>query len=201
MGRRAPSLTLITGPTTEPRTATEAKLEARIDGSAEDALITELIAAAREHCENYTGRQLYLATWRATFDTFPTRIELPKVPLISVSSIKYIDSAGVQQTLAASGYQVMQSKFGKVVPAYGEVWPHTRAQPDAVEVEYKAGHVDTSTSPDTGAVPGPLVRGMMLYLNHWYEHRSEVVIGTIAKPMPRASADAWASYVDPRGLI
>ena len=43
-------------PVTEPVTLAEAKEYARIDGSAEDALITSLIKMARLHCESYMGK-------------------------------------------------------------------------------------------------------------------------------------------------
>lgn len=46
----------------EPVTLNEAKLWSKIDFGADDSIIRELIPAAREVCENYTGRTLVDST-------------------------------------------------------------------------------------------------------------------------------------------
>ena len=129
----------ITTPT-EPVTLAEAKLHLRVDGTDEDALIQGLISAARETCEDRTEGTVPVTGWRLTLDTFPDAIKLPRPPIVSVESVKYIDTAGVQQTLSPLDYVVdTVSSPGYIVPAFGKAWPETRGHINAVEVEYTAG--------------------------------------------------------------
>lgn len=129
----------ITTPT-EPITLAEAKLHLRVDDTAEDSLITALISAARETCEDRIEGTVPVTGWRLTLDAFPDAVKLPRPPIVSVESVKYIDTAGVQQTLSPLDYVVdTVSSPGYIVPAFGKAWPETRGQINAVTVEYTAG--------------------------------------------------------------
>lgn len=79
-------------PTTEPITLDEAKLHCKVDGAADNALITDLITAAREIGEKETNRAFITQTWQLTFDVQPDVIEIPKAPLQSIVSIKAIQA-------------------------------------------------------------------------------------------------------------
>jgi len=61
-------LSLVTGPSTYPVTADEAKLHCRIDGTDENTLVDDLIAAATDYVEQYTGRAIVSQTWKVTQD-------------------------------------------------------------------------------------------------------------------------------------
>lgn len=173
------AITLVTAPADEPISVAEAKLHSRVDGSDNDSLITGLIIAARIKAEDVTGRQLFTATWKLTLDIFPPTIRIDKVPVSAVSSVKYVDTAGVQQTLDASKYQVdLVSNPARLVPAFGESWPSTRAQLNTVEVEFIAGFGLAA------AVPQDIKQAMLLMIGHWYDHRESVVLGTTATEMP-----------------
>ena len=152
----------ITTPT-EPVALAEAKLHLRVDGTDEDALIQGLISAARETCEDRTEGTVPVTGWRLTLDTFPDAIKLPRPPIVSVESVKYIDTAGVQQTLSPLDYVVdTASSPGYIVPAFGKAWPETRGQINAVEVEYTAG----SATP-----PAAIKAWLLLAVGDMYAHR------------------------------
>lgn len=124
----------------EPITLAEAKLHLRVDDTAEDALITALISAAREACEDRIEGTVPVTGWRLTLDAFPDAIKLQRGPVSSVESVKYLDAAGVEQTLSPLDYLVdTASTPGYIVPAFGKAWPDTRDQINAVTVEYTAG--------------------------------------------------------------
>lgn len=124
-----------------PISLTEAKLHLRVTSSADDELITALIRAAREWCELFQNRAFVTQTITLTLDRFPNVFEIPKPPLQSVSSIKYIDTAGVQQTLDPSVYDVdTVSEPGRIALAYGQSWPSIRGDINSVEVIYVAGY-------------------------------------------------------------
>jgi uncharacterized phiE125 gp8 family phage protein len=104
---------------------------------------------------------------------------MPKV--LSVVSVKYIDTAGVEQTLSPLDYLVdMDSEPGYVVPAYGKTWPCTRAQINAVRVRYTAGYGATAAD-----VPQSIVNWLRLHLEHYYRNRGAVV-STSVQALPYA---------------
>ena len=58
------NLVLIQGPQTEPITLEEAMLHLRVDGNADDLLISSLITTAREYCETWQAREIGRASCR-----------------------------------------------------------------------------------------------------------------------------------------
>jgi uncharacterized phiE125 gp8 family phage protein len=137
-------------PHAEPLALQEVKDHLRIDGDLEDAHLTALISAARGWVEGFWGRQLVASTFKLTLDAFPAEngaIVLLNPPLIGVTSITYVDTAGSTQTLSTSDYTVdTESEPGRVVPAYNEDWPDTREQINAVAITYTAGYAASFTA-------------------------------------------------------
>ena len=129
----------------------------------DDTLIANAIAAATDWAEHETGRQIGQATLDIFLDAFPSRIHVPHVPLQSVTSIKYVDDDGTQQTLAASKYKVDSSderQPARIDPAYDEVWPATRRQTNAVEVRIVCGY---------STVPELLLSAVKQYAREFYD--------------------------------
>ena len=190
------SLVLVTAPALEPVTLQEAKDDARVDGSDDDALIDALIVMSREQVENTTHRALITQTWDWAMDGFPRWFELPKPPLQSITSIKYIDDSGVEQTLAASSYRVdSASEPGRITPAWGESWPSTRSVTGAVTVRFVAGY---GTNPSD--VPESLRLALRRVLNHNYEHREPVLVGTSQSELPFGLRAILGQYTVPVGF-
>lgn len=61
----------LTPPAGEPLTLAEVKAHLRLDGSAEDGLLSGLIAAARTHLERETGLALMTGSFRLYLDDWP----------------------------------------------------------------------------------------------------------------------------------
>lgn len=162
------ALKLITAPTTYPVTLAEAKLHARVDLADDDALITALIVAATEMCEQKIGRAIMTQTWQLTLDAFPEAFELTRVPVQSIASLTYVDLAGATQTLASNLYSLDSAdEFGLayVVPAYNGQWPDTRDQINAVKVQYVAGYANAA------AVPQSIKQWILLTVATMYSNR------------------------------
>ena len=74
----------------------------RIDGTDDDAYITDLIKAARQAAENYTNRAFFTQTVKQSFDGFPSickytpkgEFVLAKNQVQSISSITYTGKDG-----------------------------------------------------------------------------------------------------------
>jgi len=140
---------LITAPAVDPVTTAEAKTHLRVDHADHDTLIGTLIKSAVYYVENYTRRALITQTWDLFLDRFETENEIPLPSLQSVTTVKYLDDAGVQQTLAATGYKVdVASERGRVVLAYGESWPTVRDEINAIEIRFIAGYGLAVAVPD-----------------------------------------------------
>lgn len=183
-------------PGTEPVSTADAKSWMRVDLSDDNDLIDFLIAAARERLEEDAGRSLITQTWELKLDRFPssdlTAIVLPRPPLISVSSITYVDEDGDTQTWSSAEYDVdANSEPGRITPAYNYTWPSTRDQANAVTITFVAGYGAAS------AVPKKILAAIKFLAAHWYEHRESVVIGTITSSVP----DTWEALVSPIRIL
>jgi uncharacterized phiE125 gp8 family phage protein len=179
-------LSLVTPPATEPLSLDDAKLHLQVDGDAENVTIDALVYAAREWLENFTGRALIQQTWDLKLDSFADcdyfregAIWLPKPPVTAVSSVTYVDTAGVSQTWSSSEYQTdlpsgPHARRARIQPAYGYTWPTTRDQPNAVTIRFVAGYGTTAES-----VPSLLVTAMKLLIGQWFQHRASDEAATV----------------------
>ena len=135
--------------------------------SVEDNLITQLIQAAREYCQDYQNRAYCTQTWYLWLDEWPEYIKVPLPPLVSVTSIKYYDTTNAEATMTASDYYAdTNSTPGRVVLAWGKTWPGTTLRPaNGICVEFVCGYGAAST------VPAAVKQAMLLLIAHWYENR------------------------------
>lgn len=169
----------ITAPTVEPITLAEAKLHLRVDGTDEDTLIGAYITAARELAESMADRAYAEGTYELTADAFPAEaLHIGKPPLISIVSVKYLDTDGAEQTLAPTDYILDADDVpGNIYPAPGKTWPATQAVTNAVRVRFTAGAAPADVSQRVKLY-------MLLHIAYWYEQRSSVNVGNIVNEMP-----------------
>lgn len=164
------SLRLITPPAETPVTLAEVAAHLRADLSAETALVGVYISAVTGKAESYLKRSIITQTLRLSLDRFPVGgLRLPAGPVQSITSAKYLDADGIQQTLDPAAYQLASDDT--LHPAYGLSWPTGRRQPDAVKIEYVAGYGLAA------AVPAEIKAWMLLNVANLYENRETVVIG------------------------
>jgi len=171
-------LVVVSGPSFEPVTIAEAKLHLRIDGTADDSWLTDTIGVARLWLERAYNVSFVDQTFDWSMDSFPDDvIEVPRPPLDSITSIKYTDAAGVVQTLATDQYDVdVNSRPGRILPAFGKFWPSTQSVPGAVVIRFKAGYGSSAAG-----VPLDLKHAVYLLVGHWYRNREAVLTGVTSK--------------------
>jgi uncharacterized phiE125 gp8 family phage protein len=154
-------------------------LRVQNDGFDED-LIAEYIAAAVVAAEEQTGRTIAPRTLALILDRFPLNgtgpIVLPGAPLRAVTSVTYTDADGNTQELLTSPSIVRTLQSGarvraRLVPEYGEVWPVTRCELDAVRIEYTAGYLTAD------AIPADVRTGIYLFIDELYRIRGLSIQG------------------------
>jgi hypothetical protein len=188
-------------PATRPLSLDEVKLDRGIEDDDHDTLVESAIDAAVEGLDGYAGdlgRALITQTWKLYLDRFPPigsrdfhgysrpalwsglhpshrwrRIALPLPPLISVTSIHYVDPNGVDQVMDPSLYVVRDGPVGCIDLAYGAAWPSARCQPRAISIIFVAGY-----GPNPEDVPAPIRAAMKLMIGGLYEVREDLTAAT-----------------------
>lgn len=135
----------------------------------DDTLITTLISAATANCEEFQHRSYITQTRILYYDEFPLMFSVPYPPLISVTTIVYVDTDGEDVELDSGEYRVdTGNQPGRITEAYNSSWPATRAVTNAVILTYSAGYGTAADVPDT------VKAAIKLLVGHWYEHRESV---------------------------
>jgi uncharacterized phiE125 gp8 family phage protein len=189
-------LKLVTPPAVEPVSLALARQHARIISSADDALISQYIKAAREYCEHSTRRAFFNQTWKLTMDHLPFfafwtgtgmatdrrdfwfwshwwrgyEIKVPKPSLVSVTEIVYTDPNGTPVTLDPSSYIVDSvSEPGQIVPQIGNFWPWgSQYVPGGTHVTFVAGSYGDGETVDT--CPGTVIQAILFLVSQWYSN-------------------------------
>lgn len=140
----------------------------------DDALVRALILSATQNIEAQYGLALLEQTVVQTHNAFPASSDTPMLlriaPLLSVTSIAYIDAAGATQTWSASQYT--SGRFNNtafIVPKIGYTWPSGLAKmPNAVTITYDAGYGTKSEN-----IPEPIKQAILLNVGWLYQNRED----------------------------
>jgi uncharacterized phiE125 gp8 family phage protein len=122
-------------------TLAEAKDHLRVTGNAEDAYINGLVAVASGYLDardGVLGEALAAQTWRYAMDAPPLgSVALPLGPVLSITSVNYLDEAEAPQVFASANYRLVD---GSVELVTGADWPDVANRTDAFWVDYVAGY-------------------------------------------------------------
>jgi len=187
-------LRVVTAAKQPPVDLEDVKRHLRVTDDDEDTLIRSMIAGATDLFQRKTNRQCVDQTFEYTRSDWPEVIYLPKPPLSSVTSIKYIDDDGTEQTLNTSVYDVFTNvEPGFVRLAWNQSWPSIRSTQDAVKVTFVAGFGNAEDVPDG------IKAAVKLLVGHWFEHRESIDISTMARVtnVPQAFDSLIWSYKVP----
>ncbi|MEB3210271.1 MAG: hypothetical protein VKL39_02905 [Leptolyngbyaceae bacterium] len=179
---------IVTPPATEPVSLTEAQTHLRISGEAD--YVNSLITSARVQVERYLNRALITQTWDVYYSFWSYDMRLPYAPVQSVTSVKYFDLDGNEQTLSSSLYWTVTSADpAAIVRKYETTWPELQyGRPDAIVIRIVCGYGAAS------AVPEPIKHAIKLLMTDMYENRGTQVIGTSATKIPNYITDLIHSY-------
>jgi uncharacterized phiE125 gp8 family phage protein len=150
----------------EPISTAEAKLHLRVDSSADDTLIADKIAAAREWVEDYTGLVLTRREVTEQIGQFaaPTKLRAWPIDAAEPVSIVYRDVHGVEQTITDATVRAA-TRPGVIYPAPAARWPSASTISGAIDVSFMAGFADPADIPPT------VKQAMLLMLTAFYDGR------------------------------
>lgn len=153
-------LARIVAPIIEPLTLAETKLYLRVDGSAEDTLITDLISVAREHAESYLKRSLLTQTWRMVLEDYaPEALRLPMVPLQEISEIRLVAQDGTSSVFSDTLYTIDAVNEG--------IRFLTTPYSSSIEIDYVAGFENAAD------IPKAIRYGLLSHIAYLFDNRGE----------------------------
>ena len=143
-----------------------AKEHLRADDAADDALITDMIAAATRRIEKETGLALVTSQWRLLADTLPRdcTFRIPLAPVTSIDEVAVRTDAGWQAVPATDWQADLASRPARLVVT--AAWPRPDGAPGAIRITFTAGF---GTTPEN--VPEELRMAVLVLAAHYYEFR------------------------------
>lgn len=170
---------LITAAQFEPISLQQLKTQVQLadDYREHDNELQALITAAREKYESDTGLVLCSSSWRLNFDQWPVSyLELPTRTVSGISSIKYIDATGAQQTVASTVYELDAAYPSPQIRLKdNQQWPTIRGHKGDIEINYVAGHANQ------GAVPYRDQQAILLLAANWFENRTGMIASNVSE--------------------
>lgn len=127
--------------------------------------IADLIATARETCEEYQNRAYLTQTWELWLDCWQDMIIIPRPPLQEIISVKYFDTENTEHTIDPLNYFAdTNSHPGRLFPVGS--WPSSGLRPiNGICVTFTAGHKEAAT------VPMRVRQAILLLVAEWYLNR------------------------------
>ena len=176
---------IITAPSAEPLLLADVKTRLSISDDLDNTDIASFISAAREQAESYMQRSIITQTVEIALDVFPSDIELPFSPVQSITSVKYLDTDQVEQTLDSANYTLDDYGVRQwLLRAVDTEWPDTYGAANAVKVRYVAGWGDAGTD-----APADVINAMLIALGHWIRFQAQVESGFGPTRMPKQFYD------------
>lgn len=111
-------------------------------------------------------------------DCHGNALRLPFPPITSITSVKYLDQAGVERTLSSESYELVDRDL---LPSLSGSFPSTIARPEAVRVRYVAGY---------STVPANIRNGILLAVGDMYRFRETLALTTVEQLPSAASIES-----------
>ena len=164
-------------------TTADAKDFLKVDTTADDTLIDNLIKAATQSCEIYTNRYFLDTLVTQYADKWVDIENLYKSPVSAITHIKYYDSDDSLQTLAGTVYLLDEvSQPARIGLKPNQSYPNIANRINAIEVKYTVGYGTASTD-----VPEGIRQAVLITIGNFYENRQSVITGRTATELPLSS--------------
>ena len=164
-------------------TTAEAKTHLKVDTSADDTYIDNLVSAATESAQIFTNRYFINTTITQHGDQWADIATLFKSPVSSTLHIKYYDNDNTIQTLATSVYLTdLTHNPARVGLKPEQSFPDLADRISAVQCKYVVGYGSAASD-----VPEGIREAVLLTIGNLYENRQDVVVGRIATELPKSA--------------
>ncbi len=153
----------------------------------DDTWLTHAASVARKLVESSIsgGYAVRLQTKQLILNRFPSsdggEIEIPFPPFNAfTTNCSYYDPSNNATLLNSSEYRVIDPGNGyraKAYPLIDETWPSHKYRNDAVTLEFTCGSTCSSDVSPT------IKHAVFMLVDHWYENRGSIIVGTISAEM------------------
>lgn len=196
----------IAPPAVSPVSLSDMKSYLRVDTTDDDNLIQDFIDSATVSVKQYIRRALITETFELTADGFTLsntqsderlaelgagmhmtsysyvlgqgqEMELPFLPIQSITSVKTFDRSNNESTFAASNYE-LDEQGGRLYLNEGVTFPSNLRAREAVKIVYVAGYGDAASD-----IPKPIVQTIKQYVSAMYDCRSMCDMNATCKRM------------------
>ena len=170
-----------TNASTDVLSTADAKAWMKVDTSADDSLIADLVAEVIDIVEQTYSFQLIEKTVTGEWEMYAKRVDLPLFPVQSLSSVKTITNEGTETTLTAGSDFYLQGDTLIFNPLYDYSEPYQRLR---LKVVYTAGYT---------SIPNGIKIGLKKAVLSSYEDRQDLVEGSVNE-LPNGSKAHFKRY-------
>jgi uncharacterized phiE125 gp8 family phage protein len=155
------------------------KMHLKVEGTEEDAYITDLACAASALWEERVRQAVMEAEYVSVSLNWSRGWEGLRSPITGIFKVEYVSEAGEVVFLETEAYTLsVLSPGGLYFTDYRNLPALSRTAPETVRMYYTAGATSVEQVP-------PLVRRFIeLMVAHWYENRQPVIIGVSVNEIP-----------------
>jgi uncharacterized phiE125 gp8 family phage protein len=164
------AIKITTAPTATPVALADLKAALLVAHDLDDAFLSSLLKLATEHVQQTTNVFLMPHTVEIGFaELCGERIELPAWPLRTLTSVKYLDADGAEQTWSSTKYQTwLDHRPPLLATAYGYYWPTTRCGAlRGAWVTCEVGYANAALVPESAK------QAIRLIVGHNYAHKGD----------------------------
>lgn len=157
----------------------------RVDGSAEDSIISSMRDAAIGYAESACNIRIGQVSAEGYLDQFlPARF--PTGPVVSISSVEYLNQSNVLTTLPTSQYYYEIDGSGGRINWYNYPSLYSYAM-NRVKINFTVGYAAAD-------VPEGILHAIRILVAHYYENRQAAVVGKTVNEVPYSVDSLLSKY-------
>lgn len=173
------NLVLVNGPAVEPVSLDDMKLYLRLDGDAEDTLVSAMISAARMTVEAATNLALLEQSWRLRMPSWQAGAPVisPIRPLLRLEAVRCVSREGDETIIESEDFRIDAGIHAVI--ALGQ--PPKPSPGGHIEIDLTLGHGSLATD-----VPEALRLAVRTLVANWFDNRGEAPVARGAPMLPEA---------------